>query len=59
MKVLHSFWLIHRQFGLAKLLFKGLQKHTADLLMLFALSNLWMARKPLMRLMGVVRRKMA
>jgi len=40
--------VIKRQFGLLKVRFRGLQKNTAHLLTLFALSNLWMARKPLM-----------
>jgi IS5 family transposase len=36
--------------------FKGLQKNTAQLLTLFALSNLWMARR---QLLGAVRAKTA
>ena len=48
-KVEHPFRVIKRQFGLAKVRFKGLQKNTAHLLTLFALSNLWMARRHLMR----------
>jgi IS5 family transposase len=54
-KVEHPFRVIKRQFGLAKVRFRGLQKNTAHLLTLFALSNLWMARKPLMALQGAVR----
>lgn len=54
-KVEHPFRVIKRQFGLAKVRFRGLQKNTAHLLTLFALSNLWMARKPLMALQGPVR----
>ena len=46
-KVEHPFRVIKRQFGLAKLRFKGLAKNTAHLVTLFALSNLWMARKRL------------
>ena len=51
-KVEHPFHVIKRQFGLAKVRFKGLQKNTAHLLTLFALSNLWMARR---HLIGQVR----
>ena len=58
-KVEHPFRVIKRQFGLAKVRFKGLQKNTAHLLMLFALSNLWMARRQLIDLMGQVRPKAA
>ena len=55
-KVEHPFRVIKRQFGLVKVRFRGLQKNTAHLLTLFALSNLWMARR---QLMGVVRLKLA
>jgi transposase, IS5 family len=58
-KVEHPFRVIKRQFGLAKVRFKGLQKNTAQLLTLFALSNLWMARRQLMTMMGAVRPKAA
>jgi transposase, IS5 family len=34
--------------------FRGLQKNTAHLLTLFALSNLWMARRQLMTTLGAV-----
>jgi len=54
-KVEHPFRVIKRQFGLAKVRFRGLDKNTGHLLTLFALSNLWMARKKLMLMMGVVR----
>jgi len=54
-KVEHPFRVIKRQFGLAKVRFKGLAKNTAHVLTLFALSNLWMARKKLMAMMGQVR----
>jgi IS5 family transposase len=47
-KVEHPFRVIKRQFGLMKVRFRGLQKNTAHLLMLFALSNLWMARRQLL-----------
>ena len=56
-KVEHPFRVIKRQFGLVKVRFRGLQKNTAHLLTLFALSNLWMARRQLMASMGAVRPK--
>ena len=58
-KVKHPFRVIKRQFGLAKVRFKGLAKNTAHVVTLFALSNLWMARKQLMAMMGQVRAKPA
>lgn len=58
-KVEHPFRVIKRQFGLTKVRFKGLAKNTAHVVTLFALSNLWMARKKLMALMGEVRAKAA
>ena len=56
-KVEHSFRVVKRQFGLMKVRFRGLAKNTAHVVTLFALSNLWMARKKLMAMMGVVRPK--
>lgn len=47
--------MVKRQFGLVKVRFRGLAKNTAHVVTLFALSNLWMARKQLMAMMGVVR----
>jgi IS5 family transposase len=58
-KVEHPFRVIKRQFGLVKVRFRGLQKNTAHLLTLFALSNLWMARRPLMEMLGAVRPRVA
>jgi IS5 family transposase len=58
-KVEHPFRVIKRQFGLMKVRFRGLRKNTAHLVTLFALSNLWMARRPLMAMMGAVRPKAA
>ncbi|MEO6017713.1 MAG: IS5 family transposase [Polaromonas sp.] len=58
-KVEHPFRVIKRQFGLVKVRFKGLAKNTAHVVTLFALSNLWMARKQLMAMTGVVRPKTA
>ncbi len=58
-KVEHPFRVIKRQFGLVKVRFRGLAKNTAHVVTLFALSNLWMARKQLMDMAGVVRPKTA
>lgn len=54
-KVEHPFRVIKRQFGLAKVRFRGLSKNTAHVVTLFALSNMWMARRKLMAMAGVVR----
>jgi len=54
-KVEHPLRVIKRQFGLVKVRFKGLAKNTAHVITLFALSNLWMARRRLMAMMGLVR----
>jgi IS5 family transposase len=43
-KVEHPFRVIKRQFGHVKVRYRGLKKNTAQLITLFALSNLWMAR---------------
>lgn len=58
-KVEHPFRVIKRQFGLVKVRFRGLAKNTAHVVTLFALSNLWMARKQLMATAGAVRPKTA
>jgi IS5 family transposase len=55
----HPFHVIKRQLGLVKVQFRGLAKNTAQVVTLFALSNLWKARKQLMAMMGVVRPKAA
>jgi IS5 family transposase len=47
-KVEHPFLVVKRQFGYAKVRYRGLAKNTARLTMLFALGNLWMARRTLM-----------
>ena len=47
-KVEHPFRVVKCQFGFTKVRYKGLAKNTAQLLTLFALSNLWMARRQLM-----------
>ena len=54
-KVEHPFRVIKRQFGYTKVRYRGLVKNTAQVLTLFALSNLWMARRRLLPAMGVVR----
>ena len=58
-KVEHPFRVVKRQFGLVKVRFRGLAKNTAHVVTLFALSNLWMVRKRLMAMTGVVRPKTA
>ena len=49
-KVEHPFRVIKRQFGYVKVKYRGLAKNTANLMTLFALSNLWMARKRLLNM---------
>lgn len=44
-KVEHPFRVIERQFGYLKVRYRGLMKNTQQLHTLFALSNLWMARR--------------
>jgi len=44
-KVEHPFRVVKQQFGYAKVRYRGLVKNTARLTILFALSNLWMARR--------------
>ena len=46
-KVEHPFRVIKRQFGYVKTRYRGLMKNTAQITTLFALSNLWMARRAL------------
>ena len=52
-KVEHPFRVIKRQFGYLKVRYRGLKKNTQQLVVLFALSNLWMVRGKLMKLQGV------
>jgi IS5 family transposase len=52
-KVEHPFRVIKRQFGLMKVRFRGLAKNTAHVITLFALSNLWMARRQLIAMAAV------
>ena len=51
-KVEHPFRVIKCQFGYTKVRFKGLAKNTTQIVTLFALSNLWMARRRLLVLQG-------
>ena len=51
-KVEHPFRVVKCQFGFTKVRYKGLAKNTAQLITLFALSNLWMARRQLMGVRG-------
>jgi IS5 family transposase len=44
----HAFRVVKRQFGFTKVRYRGLTKNTAQLRTLFALANLWMARRALM-----------
>ena len=48
-KVEYPFRVIKRQFGFVKVRYGGLRKNTAQLVTLFALSNLWMVRGKLMK----------
>ena len=47
-KVEHPFRVIKHQFGHTKVRYRGLQKNTAQLITLFALSNIWMGRSRLL-----------
>lgn len=47
-KVEHPFRVVKRQFGHVKVRYRGLAKNTAQLHTLFALANLWMAKRKLM-----------
>ena len=54
-KVEHPIRVIKRQFGHVKVRYRGLRKNTAQLVTLFALSNLWMVRGRLMGLQASAR----
>jgi IS5 family transposase len=45
----HPFRVVKRQFGYVKVRYRGLAKNTAQLHTLFALSNLWTARRRLLQ----------
>ncbi|MCB1636912.1 MAG: IS5 family transposase [Xanthomonadales bacterium] len=51
-RVEHPFRVVKRQFGFQKVRFRGLAKNTAHVLTLFALSNLWQARRRLLLMTG-------
>ncbi len=48
-KVEHPFRVLKRQFGHTKVRYRGLKKNTAQLVTLFAPSNIWMARSRLLQ----------
>ena len=54
-KVEHPFRVIKRQFGYTKVRYRGLAKNLSQVLTLFALSNLWMARRHLLSATGSLR----
>ena len=54
-RVEHPFRVIKQQFGFQKARYRGLAKNGAQLNMLFALSNLWMARRTILQSPGQVR----
>jgi len=58
-RVEHPFRVVKRQFGFVKVRFKGLAKNTVQVITLFALSNLWMARKRLLATTGQLRPQFA
>lgn len=43
---------VKKQFGFAKVRYRGVKKNTGQIVTLFALANLWLARKRLLPLMG-------
>jgi IS5 family transposase len=51
-QVEHPFRVLKRQFGYTKVRYRGLAKNTAQIVTLFALSNLWMVRRQLMGAQG-------
>ena len=51
-RVEHPFRVVKRQFGYQKVRFRGMAKNTAHVLTLFALSNLWQARRRLLLMTG-------
>ena len=51
-RVEHPFRVLKRQFGFTKVRYRGLAKNTAQIVTLFALGNLWMARRHLMQAQG-------
>jgi len=55
----HPFRVVKCQFRMVKVRFRGLAKNTAHVITLFALSNLWMARKKLLAMTGSLRPQFA
>ena len=51
-KVEHPCRVVKRQFGYVKVRYRRLKKNTAQIITLFALSNLWMVRSKLMQAQG-------
>lgn len=51
----HPFRVVKRQGGFVKDRYRGLAKNTGQIVTLFALANLWLARKRLLPLLGEVR----
>jgi IS5 family transposase len=45
----HPFRVLKRQFGYVKVRYRGLEKNTAQLHTLFALSNIWTVRRNLLQ----------
>ena len=54
-RVEHQFRVVKQQFGYTKVRYRGLVKNTAQLVTLFALSNLWMMRRQLLTSIGEMR----
>ncbi|WP_146749416.1 transposase, partial [Paracidovorax anthurii] len=52
-KVEHPFRVLKQQFGYVKVRYRGLKKNTAQIVTLFALSNLWMVRHKLLAMAQV------
>jgi len=51
----HPFRVIKRQLGYVKVRYRGLAKNTGQIVTLFALANLWLARRRLLPMTGEVR----
>lgn len=51
----HPFRVVKPQFGFVKVRHRGLAKNTGQIVMLFALANLWLAHKRLLPLLGEAR----
>jgi IS5 family transposase len=51
-RVEHPFRIVKRQFGYLKVRYRGLAKNGAQVMTLFALANLWMARRTVLAATG-------